>query len=412
MDLTIIPSILHGHVTVPSSKSITHRALICAALAHGESEITNVSMSQDINATIESLTALGASFRINGSTVKVTGISHAPACAKADCCESGSTLRFLIPVACALGTSCEFSGQGRLASRPIDIYIRELSDKGIQFSRTGTMPFSVNGKLSGGRFNVEGNVSSQFITGFLLALPLLSEDSEIILTSELESKPYVDITIGCLKHFGIEIVEKKNSYFIRGGQNYKPADFCVEADFSQAAFFIAAGFIGNDIVIDNLPDASLSLQGDKKIIEITQNLCYNYKQTPFFIDASDIPDLVPVLAVACSLSKNETHITNAGRLRIKESDRLVSTSEMINSLGGKVRQTDDGLIISPVSCFTGGIVDSCNDHRIAMAAAVAATRSTKNVSVKNFDAIKKSYPDFLDDYKKIGGLVKHGITLE
>lgn len=412
MDLTITPSRLSGCVSIPSSKSIAHRALICAALADGSSHITNVSVSDDINATISSLRALGARITVNGTSIDVTGISKASQSAVIDCNESGSTLRFLIPVACALGTSSEFLGRGRLAMRPIDIYLREMSSKGITFDYSGTMPFSVSGKLRGGSFHVEGNISSQFITGLLLALPLCCEDSQIFLTSKLESKPYADITVSCLRHFGIKVTEQNGAYIIKGAQKYKTSDLQVEADFSQAAFFIAANYIGNNITINNLPDPSMSSQGDKKVIEITNDLCYNYRHTPYIIDASDIPDLVPVLAVACSLSGCRTSIIGAGRLRIKESDRLVSTSQMINSLGGKVTETENGLDIIPVSSFTGGTVDSCNDHRIAMAAAIAATRATGKVTIKNFDAIKKSYPDFLNDYKKLGGLVQHGITLE
>lgn len=415
MDLTIFPKKLSGNVRIPSSKSISHRALICAALADGVSFIRDISMSQDICATIDTLKALGAEFIIKDDVIEVHGIKRPSKEAELRCGESGSTLRFMIPVACALGARSTFYGEGRLPQRPIDIYTRELSKKGIKFDYNCTMPFTTEGKLTGGEFSIEGNISSQFITGLLLALPLCNEDSAIKLTSPLESEPYVNITIECLKNFGINIEKTQYGYYVKGGQKYRAADYTVEADFSQAAFFITANAIGNDITIENLPDFDTSAQGDKKIIEIAGRICYNKKadiHETIYIDASDIPDLVPILSVLCSLSQNPTHITNAERLRIKESDRLDTTARMINSLGGNVRKTDDGLIITPVSKFTGGTVDSFNDHRIAMSAAIAATNADSEVTILNFSAIKKSYPDFLEDYKKLGGKTENGITME
>lgn len=415
MDITFLPGRLSGSVRVPSSKSVSHRALICAALAEGTSYVRDISMSQDIYATIDTLTELGASFDVKENVIEVKGISTPSSKADLRCNESGSTLRFIIPVACALGTESTFYGKGRLPERPIDIYTRELSEKGISFDYNNTMPFTVKGKLTGGTFRVEGNISSQFITGLLLALPMCSEDSEIVLTSPLQSEPYVNITIDCMKHFGVSVSRTETGYSIKGGQKYRPADYTSEADFSQAAFFVTANSIGNDVTIDNLPDPDKSSQGDKKIIEIAERICYNKKagvSETMYINASDIPDLVPTLAVMCSLSGNTVHITNAERLKIKESDRLDTTARMINNIGGKVEKTDDGLIISPVDGFTGGVVDSFNDHRIAMAAAIASTASTGNVTVKTFESIRKSYPDFLKDFINLGGKTENGITLE
>jgi len=416
LNIKITPGKLSGSVNIPSSKSISHRALICAALADGTSVIKNISMSDDINATIEVMTALGAEFKTEGSTVTVKGISTPSEKAVLNCCESGSTLRFIIPVAAALGVGSEFNGKGRLPKRPIDIYTRELTKYGVKFDHTpGEMPFYMNGRLTGGKFYIEGDVSSQFITGLLLALPLCSEDSEIIMTSELQSKPYVDITISCLNTFGITVTETENGYSVKGGQKYTAHDYTVEADFSQAAFFVAANTMGNYIELSNLPDIDSSSQGDKKIIEIAGRLCYNKMagiSETTYINASDIPDLVPIISVMCSLSGSETVITNAERLRIKESDRLETTAALINGIGGNVEITDDGLKIHPVSHFTGGSVSSFNDHRIAMAAAIAATASDSEVTVSGFEAINKSYPDFLKDYIKLGGIVTNGISME
>lgn len=415
MDITFLPGKLSGDVKIPSSKSVSHRALICAALAEGTSYVRDITMSQDIYATIDTLTALGASFETGENVIKVQGISTPSEKADLRCNESGSTLRFIIPVACALGTESTFYGNGRLPERPIDIYTRELSEKNITFDYNHTMPFTTHGKLKGGKFHIEGNVSSQFITGLLLALPLCSEDSEIILTSPLQSEPYVNITTDCMKHFGVNVEKTDTGYAVKGGQKYISADYTSEADFSQAAFFVTANATGSNVRITNLPDPDFSSQGDKKIIEIAERLCYNKKAgitEDVYIDASDIPDLVPALAVLGSLSGNTVHITNAERLRIKESDRLDTTSRMINGIGGKAKVTDDGLIIFPVPHFTGGTVNSFNDHRIAMASAIASTVSTGNVTVLGFESIRKSYPDFLKDFINLGGKTANGINLE
>ena len=410
MDIKINPSGLRGTVNIPSSKSMTHRMLICAALAEGESRISNVSFSKDIYATINSLKALGAEITANGSTVTVNGVKDIAGSAVIDCCESGSTLRFMIPIACALGIKATFEGQGRLPERPVTPYIRELSKKGIKFDKVGTMPFTTEGRISFGKFELEGDISSQFITGLLFALPLLDGDSEIVLLSKLESKPYADMTVKCLEAFGIEVKETQSGYLIRGNQKYKPRSMPVEGDYSQAAFFYVGNVLGNDVKLNNLiPD---SFQGDKKIVEIIDNLCYNSNKRPqgFEIDAADIPDLVPVLAVLGTYCDGKTVIYGAKRLKIKESDRLQTTSDMINALGGKVTVTDDGLIIEHAE-LKGGTVDSFNDHRIAMSAAIAASVCSEPVIIKNAESVNKSYPDFFEDYKNLGGNA-NVITLE
>ncbi len=403
MDIKIIPSKLSGNVNIPSSKSMTHRTLISAALASGKSVISNVTFSRDIYATIDALKAAGAQISVSENTVEVTGIlENAPENAVIDCCESGSTLRFMIPVTAALGITAVYKGQGRLPERPVTPYIRELTQKGIEFDYNNTMPFTVSGKLEPGRFELEGNVSSQFITGLMFALPLLDGDSEIVMTSRLESKPYADMTISCLKDFGVIISETENGYFIKGRQKYIPSDIAVEGDYSQAAFFYVANALGSHISINNL--SAISSQGDKKIVEIINGLCYNNSESPdgFNIDASDIPDLVPVLAVLGTFCGGKSIIFNAARLKIKESDRLAATAEALNSLGGKVTPTDDGLVIEH-SELCGGTADSAGDHRIAMSAAIAATICSKPVIIKNAESVEKSYPDFFSDYTNLGG---------
>ena len=409
MDIKITPSKLKGTVNIPSSKSMTHRMLICASLAKGKSVISNISFSKDIYATIDAMKALGAEISISGNTVTVNGISSKASNADIDCCESGSTLRFLIPISCALGTKAAYFGEGRLPERPITPYIRELTKKGIGFEYNNTMPFITKGQLKSGKFELEGNISSQFITGLMFALPLLEGDSEIVMLSPLESKPYADMTVKCLENFGVTVSETKNGYFIKGNQSYSPRNMPVEGDYSQAAFFYVANMLGNDVEILNLD--SNSYQGDKKIVEIIENLCYNDKwPVGFNINAMDIPDLVPVLAVLGTFCQGMSKINGAQRLKIKESDRLKSTSDALNNLGGNVEVTNDGLNIYHAD-LTGGIADSCGDHRIAMSDAIAATICSQPVIIKNADAIEKSYPDFFKDYVNLGGKTDV-ITLE
>lgn len=400
MDIRIEPSQLRGTVDIPASKSCAHRALISAALAEGISVISGVSMSKDIEATIGAMTALGAEFSVDGTTVTVSGISSRMDKAVIDCNESGSTLRFVIPIAAALGTDSRFIGRGRLPQRPIDIYTRELGKNGVKFL-TETMPYDITGTLKGGIFEIEGNVSSQFVTGLLFALPLLEGNSEIRLTSHLESRPYVDITIDILRRFGITVESSENGFRIVGGQKYKPYDYRVEGDYSQAAFFYVANALGSEVNIANLvPD---SVQGDRKILEILNETCYNGSIGCYKADCSDIPDLVPILAVLGAFGSGESVIYNAQRLRIKESDRLVTTAAMLNELGGDVEVTEDGLIIRPTGRMHGGTIDSAGDHRIVMAAAIAATKTDGAVIIRGAEAAEKSYPDFFKDYIHLGG---------
>ncbi|MDE6004252.1 MAG: 3-phosphoshikimate 1-carboxyvinyltransferase [Oscillospiraceae bacterium] len=404
MNIEIQPSKLVGTVKIPSSKSMAHRMLICAGLSKGISKIEGINFSKDIHATISVMEALGAKFEKQEHSVIITGIREIPATAFANCCESGSTLRFLIPVAAALGVETTFIGQGRLPERPITPYVRELSKKNINFlDYQNTMPFVIKGRLEHGKFELEGNISSQFISGLLFALPLLREDSEIILTSPLESKPYVDMTIDCMQQFGVCVKEIENGYHVFGTQHYHAKNFQVEGDFSQAAFFYVANAIGNQVILQNIPEKSM--QGDRKIIEIIEQMCYNKntEQDIFKIDARDIPDLVPILAVLATFAEKPTRIFGAERLRIKESDRLETTANMMNTLGGNVKIFSDGLEIQPVEKLHGGVIDSAGDHRIAMCGAIAATRATEPVTILGAECVDKSYPNFFEDYIKLKG---------
>jgi 3-phosphoshikimate 1-carboxyvinyltransferase len=401
MDIRISPSRLAGRVRIPASKSCAHRAIICAALADGVSHISAVSFSKDIYATINAMKAFGASFDIDGSDITVTGIRNVPAKADIDCCESGSTLRFVMPIAAALGSDSIFRGHGRLPERPIDIYKRELSRNGIRFTAE-SMPYSISGRLTGGRFEVEGNVSSQFITGLLFALPLCEGDSEIVLTSRLESRPYVDITLDILARFGITVTENEHGFTVKGGQRYAPHDETVEGDYSQAAFFYVANALGSAVYIDGLaPD---SVQGDRRITDVLAQACRNAEIFGFSADCSDIPDLVPILSVLGAYGRERSVIYNAERLRIKESDRLAACADMLGRLGADINVTDDGLIMEPVQQLHGGEVYSFGDHRIVMAAAIAALNCSGDVIIHGAEAVEKSYPDFFRDYTTLGGI--------
>jgi len=401
MDIKIEPRMLSGKVKVPPSKSVSHRVLISAALASGISEIKGIMDSKDIIATTECLKAMGANITEHDGVAQITGISSVQENVILDCFESGSTLRFLIPVAAALGINATFLGKGRLPERPIIPYLRELSQHGIEFNYNGSMPFSISGKLSGGRYEIEGDISSQFITGLLFALPLCKEDSEIHMLSPLQSKPYADMTIETLRRFGIFIKPTNYGYYIEGNQKYKSYDTTIEGDYSQAAFFYVANALGSKIELSNLsPD---SKQGDKKILDILSQLCYNNEYSEFNIDVSDIPDLVPILAVLGSFGKKPMRISNAERLKIKESDRLMAISEALNAIGGKVVTLNDGIVILPVKEFHGGIVNSYNDHRIVMAVAIASTKSKAPIIIKGAESVDKSYPGFFGEFNTLGG---------
>ena len=407
MDLKITPGKLKGSLTVPPSKSAAHRMVIAASLSDGVSTITNLSSSADILATMNSMRSLGAQIVFNGDTAVIEGIKSVPDNAVLDCCESGSTLRFLIPVACALGVSSEFTGRGLLPQRPITPLIEELPNHGISFDfskaeNNCTLPCSVKGKLTPGEYSISGSVSSQFITGLLFALPLLDSDSSIKLTSHLESRPYVDITIGVLRDFGCEISCTENGFSVKGNQRMHPFSGAVEGDYSQAAFFFAANVLGSDVEIKGL--RTDSLQGDKQITEICKNALSGGKA--FRLDCSDIPDLVPILTVLACFLEGKSEIYNVARLRIKECDRLAAMEDCLNRIGGKVKAYSDKIEIQGVNKLSGGEIQCYNDHRIAMSMAIAATRCEKPLIIRGAECVRKSFPNFFEVYESLGGITE------
>lgn len=412
----IPPAAAGGQLAAPPSKSAAHRLLIAAALG-GSSRVHGILPSQDMQATLRCLSALGAQFEQTGDTVLFSGGVHAHTPSSpvtADCGESGSTLRFFVPLFAALGQPVTLIGSGRLPQRPLTVYEQCLPPNGVTLSRPpmegGVL--SVSGKLRGGRFEVAGDISSQFITGLLFALPLCKEDSRLILTSPLQSKGYVQMTLEALGAAGIRIVETADGYDIAGGQVYRPFDLTAEGDWSQAAFLLAAGAIGGQVAVSGL--RSDSAQGDKRIVSLLRQFgaditekdglvcCRRAPLRGIEADVSDIPDLVPVLSVVAATAAGTTRLYNASRLRLKESDRLTSTASLLRTLGVRVEETADELHIFG-GALHGGTVDGFNDHRIVMSAAVAAFAADGEITVTDADSICKSWPSFFEDYQRIGG---------
>lgn len=412
----INPKKLNGNISIPSSKSLSHRAIISASLSLGESNIDNLIFSDDIYATLEGMEKLGSQIeKISPRSLKIKGQNSVEVNPIIDCKESGSTLRFLIPISLLWDNMTTFTGRGKLTSRPLDEYYKIFDKQDIKYTNNnGELPLSLQGSIRPGSFEIEGNISSQFITGLMFTLPLLRGDSKIIIKDELESKGYVDLTIDILSKFGIEIINKDyKEFIINGNQEYKNIDYNVEGDFSQAAFWIVAGILGEKINSNNLNINSL--QGDKVVINLVKKMGGNIeinhdfikttesKTKGIIIDASQCPDIIPIMTVLAALSEGQSKIINASRLRIKESDRLKAISTELNKLGADVIEVGDSLIINGKASLKGGIVDSWNDHRIAMALAIASIKATEEVTITNSDAVNKSYPHFWEDFKGVGG---------
>ena len=413
-DVKFSPFVPNGTVNVPPSKSDVHRAIICAAMANGVSRISPVALSNDIKATIGCIKALGADAVLENNVLTVDGTNmYKNKTALLDCGESGSTLRFFIPIAAVGNINATFVGKGKLPQRPIGIFTEALPKAGTVCKTEGGLPLEIKGQLKSGIFKIPGNVSSQFITGLLLALPILEGDSEIVLTSPLESVGYIAMTIRTMKQFGVNIQATEKGWHIKGGQSYKTCDYTTDGGGSQAAVCMVLGAGSGKVTVKGV--AKDSTQGDKKCAEILARFGAKVTQLDnevtvekgelkaITIDASQIPDLVPVLSVCAAFAEGTTKIINAERLRIKECDRLKATAELLNNLGGKVKELSDGLEITGVSSLKGGNVNGYNDHRIVMSAAVCAARSDEDITATFAMSINKSYPDFYIDYNSIGG---------
>ena len=424
MNLVLTPKKLTGTVTVPSSKSQGHRELICAALAQGDSIVGNITASEDITATCRILRQMGAAIQeiSDGKSNRMKyyvhgGLRKQETPLTVHCGESGSTLRFLIPVGLISGNTVTYTGSGRLAERPLQPYydVFDKCDVHYEIQEKG-LPLQVSGGLTPGRYALPGNISSQFFTGLLLALPLIQGDSLLCSTTPLESASYVDMTLACLKKHGIVTEKKENgTYFIPGQQHFQAGKYMTEGDYSQAAFWLAAGIIGKKICCQGLQTETC--QGDKAIISIIRRMGGSIytedsiittvsKLQGTVIDAADCPDLVPILTVLASVSRGITHIIHAGRVRLKECDRLHAMAVELNKLGADVREEPEGLLICGVDHLRGGRVSAWGDHRIAMSLAIASQCCNDKVIVEGAVCVRKSYPGFWNDYSELGGIVE------
>ena len=413
MKAIIRPKKLSGEVEAISSKSSAHRLLICAALSDSQVSISCRGISKDIEATCRCLEALGAKTVFDGNKITVTPIKDTTSdeYVLLDCGESGSTLRFMLPVTAGLGRKAIFKAEGRLPERPLSPLYELLEENGCTLSEKGKFPFTLEGKAMGGDYIIPGNISSQYITGLLLMLPLTG-GGRITVTGEFESRSYVDMTVYAMRKSGINVTEKNNVYTVPE-EKYSLKDCDAEGDWSNAAFWLSAGAVGNEVTVTGLNEDSL--QGDKAVVEILERFGAKVVRSQngitlspapmqgIKIDAKNIPDLVPVLSIVACGAEGETVIYNAARLRLKESDRLQTTADMINRLGGQAKETADGLIIVGTNGLKGGEISSHNDHRIAMAAAIASNICSAPVIIDGSEAKNKSYPAFFEDMKALGG---------
>lgn len=414
MTVTVNTDALSGVIPAIPSKSYAHRMMICAAFSEEPSRIFCTSGSEDILATIRCLNAMGASITYEDGVIEVIPVNRTalPSSASMDCGESGSTLRFLLPVACALGIDGEFVMHGRLSQRPLSPLYEELIRHGAVLAQQGTQPFLISGRLTDPDFSIAANVSSQFISGLLFALPLMGGGT-IRMTGEIQSGSYLDITVECMRLAGIDVTLQGDTYHVQGTYRM-PAESTVQGDWSNAAFWLCAGAIGPQAV--TVTGLNLhSAQGDRKILDVLERFGAGVQKTEdsvtvspeklsgIALDASDIPDLVPVISAVACRAAGETRIEHAERLRIKESDRIQSVCALLNAFGADYTEKPDGMIIRGGKPLHGATVSSCNDHRIAMTAAVMSLLTDSAITIEQAESVNKSYPSFYQDYRRLGG---------
>lgn len=395
MNITIKPSVATGQINAPPSKSCAHRLLICAALADGKSVIENIGTNDDIIATISCLKELGAKIEIIGNKAIIEGINTDLKKEKINlfCNESGSTLRFLIPLSLVFSNEVSFGGSERLLERPQSVYEELFKEKGCYLRKEGNS-LVAGGELKSGIYKLRGDISSQFLTGFLFTLPLLNGDSEIVLTTPLQSAPYVDITIDVLSEFGVEIEKTEVGFYIKGNQEYLPQSLSVEGDWSNAAFLEAFNLIGGNVVLQGMNEESH--QGDKVYRKFFNEL----KNEMSTFDISDCPDLGPVL-ISCAALCNGAVLKGTKRLKIKESDRGIAMQTELSKFGVDIIVNEDEIIIPKTEIKTPKEILNChNDHRIAMALAILCSKV--GGTLENAQCVKKSYPEFFDDIKTLG----------
>lgn len=409
--IVIAPSRLNGKLKIQPSKSVSHRAIVCAALADGTSILKNIARSDDIKATMDAVQKMGfCSIEEHSEGITVKGAKRETE-GEIFCNESGSTLRFCLPLGMDGLQRC-FTGKGRLMQRPLNLYEEICRKQSIKMEKT-TAGILLEGQLYPDIFSVRGDISSQFVSGLLFALPMLKGDSRIIFTTELQSKPYVDLTRDMLEKFGVETEVWGGDIIVYGNQKYASCNFEVESDFSHAAFFAVGAALSGKVHLSGL--RADSLQGDKRIFDILKNagVCVNGFTVskpdllhPFKVDVSQIPDLVPILCILALGTQGESVIYNAQRLRYKESDRLAAMTTELKKLGGDIDEYDDRLVIRGGKPLQGGLVDSHGDHRVAMALAIASVLTKGDIRIKNPDVVAKSAPDFYNEFQKLGGVIR------
>lgn len=390
MDITIYPGKLRGTVAAIPSKSHAHRALICAAFADKPTRIICPETNRDMEATAACLRALGAKITRNAQGFFVEPVVEIPETPVLPCCDSGSTLRFLLPVAGALGCNARFTMTGRLPERPLSPLWEEMERMGCRLSRPTKNTIVCGGKLHPGEYTIDGGVSSQFLTGLLMAFPLLAGTSTLTVTGRAESRNYVDMTLDTMRDFGVEAGDLRGSQ----GRYCSPGELTVEGDWSNAAFFLTANHLGSEVAVTGLKENSS--QGDRAITEILPKLSM---ENP--VSARDIPDLIPTLSVAAAAGQGGV-FTDIRRLRLKESDRVQSILDCIAALGGRAEADENTLRVFGTG-LRGGVVDSRNDHRMVMSATIAATACREPVTILGAECVEKSYPEFFSIFASLGG---------
>ncbi len=403
-----------ARVCIPSSKSYVHRMAICAALAKGESNISNVNFSNDITATLDCLEVLGCHVSHTEDKITIYGGNFTDKLNVYNCGESASTLRFMIPVVLATAGRGEFTGTETLMRRPLDTYFDIFNDNGIKFDYKPGEYLRAEGTFVKDEFSIDGSVSSQFITGMLLAMAYLGGKKKLNIIGELSSAPYVEITREVMAQFGVK-VEYDGKSFITDTNGFESGITTAQGDYSQSAFFLAAGVLGGKVELKNLSQPTS--QGDAVIVELIEKMGgrltrdengiiaeKSHLKSLGTIDAEHFPDIVPPLALICTQCEGDTQITNVSRLKIKESNRLSAVESLLNSLGADVKTDDNNIYIKGGTRLHGATVTSFNDHRIAMTAAVAAVAADGSITIVESESAKKSYPKFFEDFKGLGGI--------
>jgi len=402
-------------VNIPSSKSYIHRMAICAALSDGVSTISNVNFSNDITATLRCLNTLGCKSVVTDDKITIYGGKYANELNLFNCDESASTLRFMIPVVLAAAGKGKFTGTPTLMRRPLDTYFEMFADNGIAYDYKAGEYMLADGKFVKDEYTLDGGVSSQFVTGILLALAYLGGRKKLNIKGTLSSAPYVDITREVMQQFGVKVDFDGNSFVIDGNGKFTPQNVIAQGDYSQSAFYLAAAVMGGKITLKNL--SLTTSQGDAVIVNLVEKMGGKITKTADgivaeksqlksigVIDAEDFPDIVPPLALMCTQCIGDTTITNVSRLKIKESNRLLAVQTLLSKLGAEVKIDDNNIYIKGGAQLHGGEVSAFNDHRIAMTAAVAAVGANGSITIQESESVKKSYPKFFEDFVELGGV--------